>query len=174
MRYYIWDVTILSDKNIATQLSDFSFLEVRHYWLMELLVKRWGGTWNEGRGGWAGTGLGWDKNTGTRQWRKGLVVKLRNLVHRDDEEEAIYSECDLIRSFHLFNPDFSLAQLGLEVTLEFPAPVIGWETQRQPCASGERTRLVAAGYWEFLSCLGDDCFAEFKGKMKVARKTSIR
>lgn len=130
--------------------------------------------WRKGRLGRHRAGLGQENRNQVMEKRP--AVKLRNSAltlkdeHIEDGEEAMYSECDLIRSFHLFNPDFSLAQLGLTVTLEFSAPVTGWETEKQPWASRERTRLVAAGYWEFPSCLGMTTLLSSKGKLNLLIK----
>lgn len=47
---------------------------------MQPLVKRCEGTGSEGRGDWAASGIGWEREMGSRWWRKGLEIKLRNLT----------------------------------------------------------------------------------------------
>lgn len=139
---------------------------------MQPVGKQGEGTWNEGRGDRAGTGKeNRKKRVEKRPW--GLAEKLSiyfDDAHGDDGEEAIYSECDIIRSPHLFNLGFSLARLGFTVAQGFSPPVIAWEAERQPGAGGERRRLGAAGYLEFLACLGVTTLLSSEGKLNLLIK----
>lgn len=82
----------------------------------------------------------------------------------------LFLECDMIRSSHSSDPGFPLSLLGLTVTGKFFPPVIAWETEGARSQRGENE----TGFLEFLSCLGDGCFPEFKGETQLAYKVVVR